>query len=150
MSIGLNISVTGIDQAIASITEVAQRIDNHSDFLRNEVEPELKNVFRDIFRSQGNRRWPQLKRSTIQQKTKKGYPSTPLVRTGNYRRQTESLNGLRITKEYLEVISPVPYARYLEYGTRHMEKREVFATAARTMRRRLPRMYEAYHQRRTR
>ena len=149
--ININIKATGINQAIAAIEKVRnETVTDYRDFFRIEVEPELKDLFRQAFQSNGFGRWPKLAASTIAQKAREGFPSTPLVRTGYYRRSAERLENMRITRTELEITSPVRYAIYHENGTSRIPQREVFTAVARRIRRRLPRLYQAYQGRRLR
>ena len=142
--INITLKTEGKVQAINNIGKLADQIGDHRDFLRREVEPELKKQFRKAFRTRGFGTWQPLKRSTLREKARRGYPSTPLVRTGRYRDATEQLLGRTLTRSYLEVRSPIPYARYLEYGTRHMFARSVFGVVGGEMERLLPRLYREY------
>lgn len=149
--IKLNINVTGIDQAIASLESVLEdTLVDYRPFFRAVVEPELKKLFREAFRSRGFGRWPPLAPSTLEEKARQGFPSAPLVRTGRYRRSAERLQNMDLERNSLTITSPVPYAKYHEYGTGRIPQREVFAAVARRLRRTLPRQFEIWQARRLR
>ena len=139
---------TGIRATRLELGAVARELGNHNEFLKDFVEPALRNAFRYAFTSRGYRSWAPLKQSTIRSKTRQGYPATPLVRTGRYRRSAVKLEGLRIRPNVLEVDSRIPYAAYLEYGTRHMRARPLFSIVTQRIRRRLPELYRRYADRR--
>ena len=144
MPLRMSISVTGIRETRAELRKVAMELGNHNEFLKDYVEPALRNTFRYAFQSHGYRRWQPLAASTVRSKTRQGYPATPLVRTGRYRRSATKLEGLRIRPNVIEVDSPIRYAGYLEYGTRNMPARPVFSTVTERIRRRLPELYRKY------
>lgn len=148
--INISITATGIDETIKSLTKVAKGLGDHRDFLKEEVVPELKKEFRRVFSSDGFGRWRPLDRDTITQKLEDGYSTTPLVRTNYYKRVTERLQGMTIRRNVLEIDSPVPYAKYHEYGTRRIPARPVFSAVAQQIRPRLPRLYEIYARRKLR
>ena len=148
MTLNITITATGIDATIKALTTVAKQLGDHRDFLKDEVVPELKREFRSVFRSSGYGRWRRLSPVTIQEKLEHGYPTSPLIRTGYYRRASEKLTGLKIRRNVLEIDSPVRYAGYQEYGTRRIPARPVFGSVAREMERRLPKMYQIWARRR--
>ena len=150
MSLSMTISLTGIKETIQALTDVSKTLGDHRDFMRRAVFPELRKQMRRVFQSRGYNTWAPLARSTLREKSRRGYPSSPLVRTGRYRRESASLRGLRIRRNVLELDSPIPYAVYHEFGTRRIPARPVYRLVAERMRRELPRLYREYLERRTR
>ena len=146
--IDVTIKVDGLDKTIAALTKVVKGLGNHREFLREEVAPELKRDFNRVFTSRGFGTWSPLKRSTIRQKAKQGYPSTTLIRTRRYQRSAARLSGLRISRDKLEIRSPITYAVYSEYGTKDQVARPVFAAVAKRIEPRLPRLYQIYSRKR--
>ena len=143
----MTLTVTGIDKTIKNLTETARGLGDYRDFLRKEVVPELKKEFRRVFASRGYGQWRPLAASTIAEKRKAGYPTAPLIRTNYYRRASVALRGMRIRRHVLEIKSPVPYARFHEFGTRRIPQRQVFSAVAQQLEPRLRRLYEIYYQR---
>lgn len=149
--INISIKATGIDQAITAIQGVLQdTLIDYRPFFRAVVEPELKKLFREAFDTRGFGRWPPLAQSTLEQKAQEGFPSAPLVRTGYYKRACTRLQGMRLTRNELCIVSPIRYARYHELGTSRIPQREVFGAVTRRIRRRLPRQFEIWQARRLR
>lgn len=72
------------------------------------------------FQAGGNPRWVPLASSTLAQKLRKGYSSTPLIRTGHYRQSFRPFSD----NDRAGVGSEVPYSKYLEGGTRRMPARQ--------------------------
>lgn len=140
----MTISLTGVKQTIQQLTQTAELVGDHREFMRRVVFPELRREMRRVFSSRGYNTWAALAPSTLRQKARQGYPSTPLVRTGYYRRVSESLRGLRVRRNVLELDSPVPYAIYHEFGTRRIPRRPVFTAVARRLQRELPRLYRQF------
>ena len=147
MPINITIEVDGITKAIAALTKVGRGIKDHRDFLEDAVVPELRKEFSRVFTTRGYGRWRALKPSTVRQKSRQGYPTDPLQRTGYYKRASEKLTGMRIRRNVLEIRSPVPYARYHEYGTGKIPERQVFTAVAQKIRPELPRLYRNFAQR---
>lgn len=144
------IDVKGIDAAIKAISDVAKRVGDHRPFFERSVVPELKRINKKCFDSAGHGQWPPLALSTIQQKVEKGYPRAPLVRTGRYRNACINLEGMRISRNKLEIRSPIRYAIYHEQGTKNIPRRQQFKLVADEMRRRIAELYQIYHNRNTR
>lgn len=63
--------------------------------------------------------WAPLKSSTAKEKARKGYSSTPLVRTGHYRQSFRPF----WTNDTAGTGSEVPYSKYHETGTKHLPQR---------------------------
>jgi phage gpG-like protein len=63
--------------------------------------------------------WAPLKPSTLKEKKRKGYSSTPLIRTGHYRQSFRSFYD----NDGAGVGSEVPYSKYHETGTQHLPAR---------------------------
>jgi phage gpG-like protein len=63
--------------------------------------------------------WAPLKPSTLKEKQRKGYSSTPLTRTGHYRQSFRSFYD----NDQAGVGSEVPYSKYHETGTRFLPQR---------------------------
>ena len=148
--LNMSIGITGVAAVQAALQALAAHIINPAEFLQDIAVPYLKKDIRRAFQSRGYRTWQPLAESTIRQKTRQGYPSTPLVRTGRYQRATESLRGLRVRRNVLELDSPIPYAVYHEFGTRRMPARPVFSLVTRRLERELPRLFDRWVQRRIR
>ena len=148
--LNMSIGITGVAAAQAALQALAAHIINPAEFLQDVAVPYLRKDIRKAFQSRGYRTWAPLAQSTIRQKTRKGFPATPLVRTGRYQRATESLKGLRVRRNVLELDSPIPYAQYLEYGTRRMPARPVFSLVTKRLERELPRLFDRWVQRRIR
>ena len=142
MPISMSISVTGIPQAIQEVQRASASIEGrgHQEFLRKIIVPELEKEFARCFEG-GHKDWPPLKPATLREKERLGYPATPLVRTGRYRGASRRLRGMEISRNVIKIISPIPYAKYLE------RDRPVFGEVARRMRRRIRRLYTNYRQR---
>ena len=145
----LTITETGIDQLRREIRAEARQLSDHRRFFRIMVFPVLKRLFREVFRTRGYGRWRPLAASTIAEKRRKGYSLDPLVRTQVYRASSTGLRGLRLRPNVLEITSPIIYAKYHEYGTRHIPKRAVFELVAEKIRPELPRLYRQWRRRQT-
>ena len=139
-----SIEVIGIDEAIAAVTAEAKMLTDHRAFFRKMVFPELKKLFREVFATRGYGKWRPLASSTIADKRRRGYSSKPLVRTGVYRVSSSGLRGLRLRRNELEITSPIIYAKYHEYGSRHIPKRAVFELVAERIRPELPKLYSEW------
>jgi phage gpG-like protein len=63
--------------------------------------------------------WPALAESTLAQKTRKGYSSQPLIRTGHLRQSFRPFSD----NNQAGVGSEVPYSVYHEQGTSKMQQR---------------------------
>ena len=142
-----SISITGINEAIAMLEAEAKSIRDHNDFLRQVVIPLAKREFDKVFRTRGYGTWKPLSRSTLRGRRKAGYGTAPLIRTGNYYRQSRDLRGLKLRRNILEINSPVEYARYTEFGTRRSPARSVFKLVANELRRELPRRFVQFRNR---
>lgn len=147
MPFSIQITTSGIDKTIGALKTAAMGLRDHRGFLKEEVQPLLKKEFTDVFRSRGYRKWRPLAASTLREKAEAGYPSAPLVRTRNYSRQSAQLRGMSIRRNVLEIVSPIPYAKYHEFGTRRIPARPVFISVADRIRNRLPDLYVAYARR---
>ena len=145
-----NISVSGINNAINTLRSLPSFDDDHSDFLQNEIEPWLRREFRRCFETDGYGTWRNLDADTLESRRDRGLGSEPLEVSGRYRRACEQLAGKRLRKDYLEIRSPIPYARYLEFGTRTAPARPVFILVAERLREKIERLYVSYHNRRRR
>ena len=145
-----SISIKGIDSTIKALQAEAKQLSDHRAFLRDEVAPLLRREFREVYRSRGYGKWPPLAPSTIAQRRRDGYGTAPLVRTGNYLKNSANLRGQRIRRNVLEITSPVYYAQYHEFGTRHIPPRPVFKYVADRIRPELPRLYASWRRRRNR
>ena len=147
MPINASITATGITETIKNLSMIAEKVGNHTEFLEDVCVSELRDLFQHCFRG-GHREWQPLDRATILQKLKEGFPTTPLVRTGYYRNSSVRLRGMSIRRNKLELRSPVQYAGYQEYGTRHIPRRPVFGIVTEQLQRRIVRLYRIYAQRR--
>ena len=145
-----SISVTGIDETIKNLQNVARGLADHRDFLRIEVFPELKRIFREVFSTRGFGDWPPLAASTLAERRRRGFGTRPLIRTGDYLRNSTGLHGLRLRRNILEIVSPVKYARYHEYGTRRIPERPVFKLVVNRIRPELPKLYRKFRRRQRR
>ena len=148
--LNLNMSITGVAAAQLALRALAAHIINPAEFLQDVAVPYLRKDIRRAFQSHGYRTWRPLAQSTVAQKAKGGYSTAPLVRTGRYQRTTESLKGLRVRRNVLELDSPIPYAVYHEYGTRRIPARPVFSLVTKRLERELPRLFDRWVQRRIR
>lgn len=148
MGLVMTISATGIRETIAAIQKVRAGTRDYRPFFEEEVAPRLRREFSRVFSTRGYHTWEVLAQSTLLQKAKQGYSTAPLVRTGRYRRTTEKLEGMRLRRRVLEIRSPIPYARYQEYGTRNIPARPVFEEVAQRIERQLPALYRRYARRR--
>ena len=148
MPITGSIKETGIKQTIANLTNIRNTVTNHTDFLEDVCVPELKKYFAACFKS--GHGWRPLKRDTVLQKAKHGFPAKPLIRSGYYRDTAVKLQQLRIRTNKLEITCIVPYAVYLEYGTRNMPARQVFKPVADMMQSRIVRLYRIFYARKHR
>ena len=146
--IDIEITITGVDRVIKALQGVRSELGSHQDFLRQECVPELEKGFRRCFQTRGYGRWVALDRDTVLEKMEEGYQTAPLVRTGNYQRMCERLAGLTISRNRLEIRSPVRYAPYMEYGTREIPARPVFCFVAEEFSRNINQFYFTYARRR--
>lgn len=69
--------------------------------------------------------WVPLKPSTLKEKQRKGYSSTPLIRTGHYRQSFRQFYD----NSQAGVGSEVPYSKYHETGTRFLPQRAALPPA---------------------
>lgn len=143
------ISIKGINKTIQALEAEARQLSDHRDFLRDEVAPLLKREFRDVFRSRGYGKWLPLAPSTIAQRRRDGYGTAPLIRTGNYLKNSANLRGQRIRRNVLEITSPINYAMYHEFGTSRIPSRPVFKYVADRIRPELQKLYNDWRRRRT-
>lgn len=70
--------------------------------------------------------WQPLKPSTLKEKRRKGYSSTPLIRTGHYRQSFRQFYD----NDQAGVGSEVPYSKYHETGTRFLPQRAALPPAS--------------------
>ena len=109
---------------------------NLARFYRGPATDVMKKVFVDIFRGEGKtartQRWPALKQSTIEAR-KKRYPyrkNQKILRASGLLRKSYIRYPLvRTVGREMRISSTVPYAKYHEYGTRHMAARPVLRYA---------------------
>ena len=146
MSFLVKITATGLAETIKTLETSINTGRNYRPFLRDVIEPWLEKEFRQVFDTAGNGNWRALKRSTLRSKRKAGYGSQPLIRTGRYRRDTIRLRGKRLRPSSLEITSPVPYAKYLEFGTSRMRPRTVFRRVAQKLRKEISDLWVEYDQ----
>jgi phage gpG-like protein len=94
--------------------------------LWDRFEPILAQVEEEQFSTHGQGAWPPLAQSTLEQKSRHGWPSDPLVRTGSLK---ESLTnpGAAGDKGPMRFSygTDVEYARYHQEGTTKMPQRQV-------------------------
>jgi phage gpG-like protein len=69
--------------------------------------------------------WAPLKPSTAKQKARKGYSSTPLIRTGHLRQSFRPF----YSREQAGIGSEVPYGKYHETGTSRLPQRAMMPPA---------------------
>ena len=148
MGLKITITATGIKETIAAIRKVRGGTTDYRPFFEEEVQPALRKEFRRAFTTRGFQRWEALAQATLIQKAKSGYPVRALVRTGRYRRATEKLEGMRVRRTVLEIRSPIPYARFQEFGTRNIPARPIFEEVAQRIEKQLPQLYRRYARRR--
>lgn len=90
------------------------------------VKPVMASVEEDQFGSQGQGAWPGLAESTVEQKSRLGWPADPLVRTGNLK---ESLvdpgRAAESGPRQMVYGTDVEYAIFHQSGTTKMPRREV-------------------------
>ena len=150
----MRIQVDGLTKTISNLRNVRRKLGDHRDFLRTRVTKELSAEFKKCFNTRGYGSWRPLDRDTILEKQEEGFSSQALVRTNRYRRACEELRGMSIRRSSgrsrLRIKSPVPYARYHEFGTRDIPARPVFELVANEMQRKIVRIYRQYLERRLR
>lgn len=73
--------------------------------------------------------WAPLAESTLQDKFARGYPLDPLIRTGELARSLTSrpLSREHITPREVSAGTDVSYAKYHQFGTKHMPQRILFS-----------------------
>ena len=140
----------GLDRTIKFLQDYSKTFRDYNDFLVREVEPELKNLFKRVFATDGFGKWPRLKQSTLDAKAAAGRTSEPLEFTGRYRRACENLAGKRVGRNNIQIVSPIREAVYQEFGTGNIPARPVFELVAERMRRSIRRLYTRYNARQTR
>ena len=143
MAFSMTIQTQGLEQTIQNLQQLANEQPNVGPFLSNVCVPALQRLFRSAFDG-GLGGWRPLKRSTRKQKAEDGYPTTPNVRTRHYRNECIRLAGMTISGYNLRIVSPVPYAAFLEFGTRTSPARPVFSRVAREMRKEIGPLYQAW------
>lgn len=140
--VSVSLKLTGINETIANLKKLKPRLSNNSEFMTEQIVPELKKQFRKVFDTEGYGRWPPLKRSTIISNRRRGLSTRMNVDTGRYRSECERLVGMSIshssTATRLRIISPNPYARYLE------PVRPVFGPVADEVRKVIVRLYRIH------
>lgn len=73
----------------------------------------LQDVEKERFATEGFGEWPPLAPSTIREKTRLGFPLTPLVRTGALEASlTQREQAMRLTPQSMSWGTDVPYAKY--------------------------------------
>ncbi len=96
------------------------------DELWERFEPIMADIERDRFESEGHGEWPSLAQSTLDYKSRHGYPSKILERTGSLRDSLiDPAAASKRGRSQLEWGSGVDYAAYHQLGTPRMPKREV-------------------------
>jgi hypothetical protein len=87
------------------------------DSANEEIGDQLVEEARNNFESQGGalNRWEPLKEATLQRKIREGWPTAPLIRTGDLYR---SIRKLEVTADHVDVGSDLEYARPVFFGTR--------------------------------
>ena len=141
------INEQGLNKTIKFLENYRKTFRDYTDFLEEEVEPELKDQFEKCFKTKGFRKWHQLAESTKKIKAAKGLSPDILVATGRYRKACIDLKGKTLSRNNLKIVSPVDYAQYSEFGRR---PREVFKLVADRMRRKIRKLYREYNARQTR
>ena len=140
MAFSMTIMADGLTETIGNMERLRDQQPNTESFFRDACVPELRRLFRAVFDGQLGG-WRPLKASTRQQKVEDGYPARPNIRTGEYRDRCIQLRGMTITRYRLQIISPVRYAAFLEFGTRTSPARPVFRRVATEMRKEIANLY---------
>ena len=147
MAITLTITETGLQETIKFLETERDNFKfyrSHNQFLRTIIEPWLRQQFSDVFSTSGFNNWAPLDEDTLAQKRKTGRGNQILINTRRYRRACENLDGMKLRRNVLEIVSPIPYAKYLELGTRDIPARPVFKKVADKLRRNIKGLYQEY------
>ena len=140
----VKVKIKGLTSLNNLLNKLGKAVSDNKKFLTDVASPEIKKEVTRVFTSKGFGGWPPLAPSTLRYKRRYGYPSDPLVRTGEMKDDMTNLSGVTITSNRLIYESSTPYAGYHEYGTSRIPARPVFGLARVKLEQTLPMEYSRY------
>lgn len=120
MVVKIEVTTKEIERAIAGYKKRGRSLDNPLKGFGNYYLSEIKKQFRTSTDPEGNR-WANLLASTLEQKRRQGYSSSPLVKTGSL----ENSFSYVIDRRSITIKSSSPILRFHEDGTKKMVARPV-------------------------
>ncbi len=108
----------GLENVVAYFKESKKRMINFDAPLKKGGVMMLRSTDKN-FKQGGRPSWQPLSRRRLVWKLRNGYSHLPLTMTGDLRRSITS----RVTRNRLFVGTSIPYAKYHQFGTRHIPKR---------------------------
>jgi phage gpG-like protein len=119
----LDVEVKGMSKAVARIERLGQRAGDVRP-VAHEVADVVARSNQRRFDSRGGGSWPPLSEDRQAQKAKAGQPAQPNVATGRLRHSLTEQPKVEATTDEIKIGSDVPYAPFVNYGTRTMPARK--------------------------
>jgi phage gpG-like protein len=121
----LDIEARGVDKAAANIAALGVRAQDLRPVGR-QVADVVNRSTEQRFQSKGAGTWPPLAPATVEQKARAGKPAQPLVDTGKLHQSMTHQEAKQTGEGELTISGQeVPYAGFIDQGTRNMPARKL-------------------------